>query len=251
MISVTWSMERKPFCAFGGSIIRSVCLLVCLVEFCSYTQTESYLITWDFREVALKQAGSRSVETDFSGEVQDFICKTVGKETVMGNFALAGVSCAGTRPRISLLWHWLLWIYCRITCGEDVLGWALGVSWHGTCLQPWFCLSWATDLQWKCQWYLEVSWLCAQSKIQLCFWGTWAIFRWPILKKKNPFRLLRFGVTSRCVPLGYVGQCRARALLRKLQDRLFCVPLPPGCLTISKKNREEYKTGNVQTWIAF
>lgn len=96
-------MERKPCCAFGGSIIRNVCLLVCLVEFCSYAQTESYLTTWDFREVALKQAGSRSAETDFSGEVQDFICKTVGKETVMGNFALAGVGCAGTRPRISPL----------------------------------------------------------------------------------------------------------------------------------------------------
>lgn len=105
MISVTWSTERKPFCAFVGSIIISVCLSVCLVEFCSYTETESYPVTWDFREVALKrhQKGSWSVENDFSGEVQDFICKTGRKETVMRNFALAGVGCAGTRPRISPL----------------------------------------------------------------------------------------------------------------------------------------------------
>lgn len=60
MISLTWSTEEKLFCAFVESIIISVWLTVCLVEFCSYTQTESYLITWDFREGALKYHQERS-----------------------------------------------------------------------------------------------------------------------------------------------------------------------------------------------
>lgn len=60
MISLTWSTEEKLFCAFVESIIISVWLTVCLVEFCSYTQTESYLITRDFREGALKYHQERS-----------------------------------------------------------------------------------------------------------------------------------------------------------------------------------------------
>lgn len=129
MISVTWSMERKPFCAFVERIIISVWLTVCLREFCSYMQTESYLITWNFRGGALKHHQDRSnpwSRKDFVGRWRtsfaQFLWELLPRELCSG---WAGGT--GTRPGIGNADSDLLQLSV-----EDSPGFLrLGVCWLG------------------------------------------------------------------------------------------------------------------------
>lgn len=147
MISVTRSTERRPFCAVVESIIISVWLTACLVEFCPYTQTESYLITWSFREGALKRHRERSnclgARRILLGRCGTWFAKL--RWEILQWETLLWLEQAAQRTPKTCTCHTDLWVYCRVVCGENAVGFVpLGLQ--GTSCSGVLWLCWA-DLQ--------------------------------------------------------------------------------------------------------